>query len=117
MKVTRKQLLAGAGAGALAGAGVYELVDRLAGAPDRAGGPVGPLPPEQHVLLGVRSVRDDGVEVLVPPLHHQLVTLKLKVGSKHELQTGQVALEQALTSIEIDHPPTPAGLGVTVGWG
>jgi hypothetical protein len=117
MKITRKQLLAGAGAGALAAAGIYELVDQLTGAPNRAAAPVGPPPPEQHVLLGVRTVRDDGVEVLVPPLHHQLVTLQLRVASKHDLQTGQVALEQALTSLEVDYAPTPAGLGVTVGWG
>jgi hypothetical protein len=116
VKLTRKQLLAGAGAGAL-GAGIYELVDQLTGAPNRAATPVGPLPPEQHVLLGVRSVRDNGVEVLVPPLHHQLVTLELKIGSKHDLQRGQVELEQALTSLEVDYAPTPAGLGVTVGWG
>src|SRR5581483_6940605 len=118
MKVTRKQLLAGAGASALAGAGIYELVDQLSGgAPRRSAVPAGPLPPEQHLLLGVRSVHDNGVEVLVPPLHHQLVTLKLKAASKHDLQRGQVELEQALTSLEVDYPPTPAGLGVTVGWG
>ena len=118
MRLTRKQLLAGAGASALAGAGIYELVDQLSGgAPTRDAVADGPLPPEQHVLLGVRTVRDNGVAVLVPPLHHQLVTLKLKAGSKHDLQTGQVELEQALTSLEVDYAPTPAGLGVTVGWG
>jgi len=117
VKLTRKQLLAGAGAGALGAAGIYELVDQLTGAPKRAATPLGPLPPEQHVLLGVRSVRNNGVEVLVPPLHHQLVTLKLHIESKHDLQRGQVELEQALTSLEVDYAPTPAGLGVTVGWG
>jgi hypothetical protein len=118
VKVTRKQLLAGAGASALAGAGIYELVDQLGGgAPKRSAAPAGPLPPEQHILQGVRTITDNGVEVLVPPLHHQLVTLKLKVGSKHELQASRVELEQALSSLESDYAPTPAGLGVTVGWG
>jgi len=117
VKLTRKQLLAGAGAGALGAAGIYELVDHLTGAPKRAATPVGPLPPEQHVLLGVRTVHDNGVAVLVPPLHHQLVTLKLQVESKHDLQRAQVELEQALSSLEADYEPTPAGLGVTVGWG
>ena len=117
MKVTRKQLLAGAGAAAVGAAGIYELVDQLTSAPKRAAVPIGPLPPEQHVLLDVPSIHDNGVEVLVPPLHHQLVTLRLTLVSKADLIHAQVELEQALTSLEVDYAPTPAGLGVTVGWG
>ena len=63
MKLTRKQVLAGAAAGALGAAGAYELVDRLAGsAPTRSA--AGPLPPEQHVLEGMRMVTDNGVVVV-----------------------------------------------------
>jgi len=62
VKLTRKQVLAGAAAGALGAAGAYELVDRLAGSsPERAA--AGPLPPEQHILEGVRTVKDNGVVV------------------------------------------------------
>ena len=76
VKLTRRQALAGAAAGALGAAGVYELVDRFAGgSPQRAA--AGSFPPEQHVLDGVQSIIDNRVEVLVPPLHHQLVTAKV----------------------------------------
>jgi hypothetical protein len=118
VRLTRKQLLAGAGAGALGAAGIYELVDRLTPAPKRSVAPVQPLPVEQHILEGVRTVRDNGVEVLVPPLHHQLVTLELKAGeSAHDLRQAQSELEHALASLEGRYAPTPAGLGITVGWG
>ncbi len=63
-------------------------------------------------------MRDNGVEVLVPPLHHQLVTLELKAGtSAKELRSAQQALEQALASLEARYAPSPTGLGITVGWG
>ena len=117
MRVTRKQLLAGAGAGALAAAGIYELVDQLGGSPTRAAAPAGPLPPEQHVLEGVRHVVDNKVVVLVPPQHHELVTLELKAGSRKDLLAAQSELEHALSSLESRYVPTPAGLGITVGWG
>jgi hypothetical protein len=118
VKVTRKQLLAGAGAGALAAAGIYELVDQLSAAPERAARPIAPLPPEQHVLDGVRHVVDNKVVVLVPPLHHQLVTLELKTGeSRKDLLAAQSELEHALSSLESRYAATPAGLGITVGWG
>ena len=116
MKLTRRQALAGAAAGALGAAGVYELVDKLAGdTPQRAA--AGPFPPEQHVLDGVRTIRDNGVAVVVPPLHHQVVTAKVKLGGR-ELRDAQRVLEEALARIDARYgTPTPAGLGVTVAWG
>ena len=40
MRLTRRQLLAGAAAGALGAGGIYELVDQLSGeAPERVGHP------------------------------------------------------------------------------
>jgi hypothetical protein len=117
VRVTRKQLLAGAGAGALAAAGIYELVDQLGGSPTRAAAPTGPLPPEQHVLEGVRHIVDNKVVVLVPPQHHQLVTLELRASSRKDLLAAQSELEHALSSLESRYAPTPAGLGITVGWG
>ena len=95
MRLTRGQLLGGAAGGALAAAGGYALVDRLTGAPERAS-TVG-HPPEQHVLDGVQFVVDNGVEVLVPPLHHQVVTAQLAVGeSASELRAARTALEDVL---------------------
>src|SRR5437868_6389408 len=75
VRLTRRQALAGAATGALGAAGVYELVDRLAGSPARrTATEVRPLRAEQHVLGGIEIVEDDGVEVVVPPLHHAVVT-------------------------------------------
>ncbi len=116
MPLTRKQLLSSAGAAALAAGGVYELVDRLTRAPSRprAQG----LPSEQHLLDGVRMIVDNDVEVLVPPLHHQVVTATVAVGQNaSDLREAQAALEEALRTLEARYEPTPAGLGVTVAWG
>jgi hypothetical protein len=92
---------------------VYELVDRLGGSsPKRK--TVSALPPEQHVLDATAVVQDNGVEVLVPPLHHQLVTAKVRAGDLRSAQTG---LEDALRELERRYEPTPAGVGITIGWG
>jgi hypothetical protein len=70
------------------------------------------------VLEGMRVVRDDGIEVIVPPLHHRVVTAKVQVGAdRGSLLAAQQDFEQALQEIERGRDPTPAGLGVTVGWG
>jgi hypothetical protein len=115
MKLTRKQVLVGAAAGAVGASGIYELVDKLAGAaPVRAA--TGPRPPEQHLLNGVRVVRDNGVEVLVPPLHHEIVTTRVAV-DKADLRDAQATLEQALGALDEEYAASPAGLGVTVAWG
>jgi hypothetical protein len=115
VKLTRRQVLAGAAAGALGASGAYELVDRLAGSsPPRAA--AGPLPPEQHVLDGVRTVRDNGVEVQVPPLHHEMVTARVRV-DRADLGDARRALESALAELERRFTITPAGLGVSVAWG
>jgi hypothetical protein len=117
MRLTRRKLLLAGGAGAvLAAGGVYELVDQLTGAPSRPA--AGGLPPEQHVLRDVRLVEDNGVEVVVPPLHHQLVTAKLAVAERRsELAEARTELEQALQELEAQFEPSAAGLGVSVAWG
>jgi hypothetical protein len=116
MGLTRRRLLGTAAAGALAAAGIYELVDQLAGSPKRNGATA--LEPEQHVLDGVSVVVDSDVEVVVPPLHHEVVTAKLTTGtSVANVQAAQAELEAALRSLDERYEPTPAGLGVTVAWG
>jgi hypothetical protein len=112
MRLTRRKLLAGGAGAALAAAGIYELVDQLGGSPSRPA--AGGLPPEQHLLDGVRIVEDNGVEVVVPPLHHQLVTATVKAT---DVKQAQGELEHILQKLEQDFDPTPAGLGVTVAWG
>jgi hypothetical protein len=119
MRLTRRKLLLAGGAGAvLAAGGVYELVDQLTGAPSRPEAGAGGLPPEQHVLRDVRLVEDNGVEVVVPPLHHQLVTATLGVSDRRsDLVEAQSELEQALEKLESQFEPSAAGLGITVAWG
>jgi hypothetical protein len=111
MRLTRRRFLGGAAAAALSGAGIYELVDKLAPAPTR---PVaGPMPPEQHIFhLG--SVESEGVEVVVPPLHSEVVTATLAVD---DLRAAQQDLERTLGELDAAYSPDPSGLGVTVAWG
>src|SRR5262249_51877966 len=69
---------------------------------------------EQHLLDGIAVVEDNGVEVLVPPLHHQLVTAKVRAG---DIRAAKRELEDALRTLDDRYDPTPAGLGITVAWG
>jgi hypothetical protein len=115
MKLTRTQLLAGAAAGAVGATGVYELVDRLGGqTPQRPENTV--ALPEQHLLDGVRIVESNNVEVLVPPLHHEIHTARLAV-DRADLADAQHELQQTLAGLDGDYAPSPAGLGVTIAWG
>ena len=112
MATTRRGFLTGAAAGALGAAGIYELVDRLTASPARTAAQG--LPPEQHLLESVSVVRDEGVAVMVPPLHHQVVTAKVRAT---DLRRAQRDLEDALAGLDSRFEPTPAGLGVTLAWG
>ena len=112
MRVTRRRFLGGAAAAAIGGAGIYELVDHLAAAPPRP--PVErAVPREQHVF-DLRTVSSEGVEVLVPPLHSEIVTGTIRVD---DLRAAQHDLEQSLQRLDAEYSPNPAGLGVTVAWG
>ena len=112
MRLTRRSFLGGAAAAALGGAGIYELVDRLTPAPRRPAA-AGPMPPEQHVF-DLRTVQSEGIEVLVPPLHSEIVTAAIKVD---DLRAAQHDLESALQDLDARYSPDPAGLGVTLAWG
>src|SRR5919198_864981 len=116
MSLTRRQLLAG-GAGALGAAGIYGLVDRFAHAPPRA--PVAAaVPAEQHVLGGLSLVVDNDVEVVVPPLHNEVVTGTLEVDpAAHALRDARLTLEDVLAQLERRFGPRPAGLSLLLAWG
>jgi hypothetical protein len=117
MRLTRRKFLAGAVGAAASAGGVYELVDRLTAAPARTSGNVRLLP-EQHVLEGQKLVVDNGVEVVVPPLHHELITANVGVEPKPAaVRDAQRQLEQALASLEDEFDLSPAGLGITIAWG
>lgn len=113
MRITRRRFLGGAAAAAFAGGGVYELVDRLGSAPARPVAEPAGMPAEQH-LFDLSTVRSDGVEVLVPPLHSEVVTATLELGN---IRSAQTDLEDVLRTLDARHALTPAGLGVTVAWG
>jgi hypothetical protein len=113
---TRRQVIAGAAAGALGAIGVYELVDQLAGSPPKRPAPAAPELPEQHLLQGVKVVTQNEVEVLVPPLHHEVMTARLTT-DRAGLKDAQATLEDVLAKLDQDYDPTPAGLGITVAWG
>ena len=113
MKVNRGQFLTGAAASALGAAGIYELVDRLADSPNRPA--AAQRTDEQHLLSHTEVIEDNGVEVLVPPLHHEVVTAKIRPDVK--LADAQRTLEQTLRGLEREYAGSPAGLGVTIAWG
>ena len=115
MKLTRRQVIVGAAAGAVGATGIYELVDQFTGgSPDRA--TTAKAFPEQHLLDGVRIVDSEGVEVLVPPLHHEILTARV-TAARTDVRSAQAELEHLLGQLDADYAPSPTGLGVTVAWG
>jgi hypothetical protein len=117
MKLTRKQFTAALAAAAVEPSGVYRLVDEVAAKPKRQRR-TGPPPLEQHLLRDVSIVRDDGVEVIVPPLHHRVITARVTVAERSaSLREARAALGKALAELEADYPTSAAGLGITLAWG
>src|SRR2546430_13512118 len=111
---------------ALVNSGIYGLVDRFAKPPGRKP-PAFPFMPEQHLLQDVKVILEEAfgtssstgtIAIVVPPLHHEVVTAKLNVPpTAKALKEAQAQLESAIASVEQVYPETPAGLGITVAWG
>jgi hypothetical protein len=132
MGVTRRRFLVGTaqmgGLGTVLGAtGIYELVDVFS---SRGARPAmaATLPPEQHIMnlqvipvnfKGIQQQSAGSVNVIVPPLHFQVVTATLNVSAdRTSLATAQQTLATVLGQLDQQYDPTtPAGLGVTVAWG
>jgi hypothetical protein len=113
VRLTRRAALVGAAASGLSAVGLYELVDRLTSSP----GPRstrGRLHSEQHLLDGLSVVQDNRVAVVVPPLHHVVITARVVAD---DIRGAQRELEETLAALDLRYRPTPAGLGVTVAWG
>jgi hypothetical protein len=100
--------------GAVLGAPFLSLLDGITLARPR----VAQSPPlEQHVVPGVRISTDNGVEIVVPPLYHELVTARLTTAAGRALLTARDELRLALRHIEKGQVAGPSGLLVTVAWG
>ena len=115
MELTRRQLLAGVGATTLAAAGSTSWPSAPA-AP-----PAGPWSrrgrPSSTCLGGLRVVTDNDVEVVVPPLHHEIVTFRLPGGGPADLRDAQRRLAQALAGLDQDYASSPGRSGRDRGVG
>ena len=116
MSLSRRELLK-RGAAAIAAGNVYAVLDGLAAPPARAAATAVAPRKEQYLLGGQRVVSELGIDVIVPPLHHRVVTANVRIRGAARLAAAQKRLEQALVALERRYPATPAGLGVTVAWG
>ena len=96
MRLTRRRFLGGAAAAAVGGAGIYELVDQLDACADAARSPA-PTAAASSTSSTSRSSQSEGVEVLVPPLHSEIVTATLEVD---DLRAAQHDLEAALADLD-----------------
>ena len=130
-QLSRRRFLQGTAltlGGALASAGIYELIDTIAQPPARAAfAAPQPWPEEQYVVENVRVIMDNGsgvsssngtIAVLVHPLHNHVITAKLNVpATAIALQAAQHQLESVLLGLEQQFSPTPSGLSASVAWG
>src|SRR5690349_11831363 len=100
MKLTRRRLLEGAAVVTLGGIGIDALAERLTATPHRRLR-VAHDPTEQHLLPAARPLVDAGVEVLAPPLHHRVITARLRVAeTPAALREARVAFDRALAEVE-----------------
>src|SRR5580765_6403545 len=67
-------------------------------------------PLEQHIVPGARHISDNGVEIVVPPLYHEIVTARLTTASRRALLAARDELRLALEHIEKGHVAGPKGL-------
>jgi len=127
MSRSRREFLGRTAVAALATAGAYGLIDRIASpvrrkalSPDiRLTAATTPsLPLEQQLYSGLSRVTDNGAIVVLPPLHHMVVTATLTVAPAGFAQAQQVpgtAIVGLETSGLLDS--TPSGTGLAVAWG
>lgn len=100
---------------------VLAVMEQLTGGITRAAAKgLGPAHDEQYLVDGMAVVRDNGVEVLVPPLYKYIITGRLRRDRTWDaaaLQKAQAKLEKAVAQSERGRPRTAGGLTVVVAWG
>ena len=103
--VTRRVLARRVGGAAL-GAPFLSLLDGVA----LARPPVAKSPPlEQDIDHGVRITTDNGVEIVVPPVYHEIVPARLTPAAGRELLAARDELRLALRHIEEGQVVGPSG--------
>ena len=110
---------AGLSFGAISARGIYSLLDDFSSAGLARAEALAPVRRrEQYLVDNLETIVDNGVQVIVPPLYHELVTATLAIGqSASALFGAQIRLEQALRAIEAPYAPSPTGLTIVIGWG
>ena len=123
-RMSRRSFLkrtAAVSAGTIGARGIYELLDTLAGpGPQRVEAATSTRPQEQYLIQNLQAITDNGVSVVIPPLHADVITARLAPGrtwNATTLKSAQTRLENALQTLETAYPPTAAGLTIVVGWG
>jgi len=119
--VSRRKFLrraATASAAAVAGRGIYSVLDDFAG-PNRAYA-MPPYREEQYLIDGLELLYDNGVTVVIPPIYNDVITAKVNPalkGDRTGLRAAKQKLETSLSNAQQPYRATAAGLTVVVGWG
>jgi hypothetical protein len=115
------QRAAAVGLGSIAARGVYEVLDEVAGGPQRAeAAAVVRRRQEQYLVESVEVILNNGVTVAIPPLHNDVFTAKLKSSinwTSAALKSAKTRVENALATVERPYSATAAGLTMVIGWG
>jgi hypothetical protein len=109
------------GIGGLAGRGVYDVLDGIAG-PPRSGAAAAAVRrrQEQYLVDNVEVILDNGVTCAIPPLHNDVFTAKLNPKiewTTSALKSAQSRVEKALSTVEAPYTSNAAGLTMVIGWG
>jgi hypothetical protein len=110
---------AGLSIGAISARGIYGFLDTVTAA--EIVRPAAATPArrrEQYLVADLEVIADNGAQVIIPPLYHEVITAKLATGlAPAALFAAQARLERALRLVEEPHAPTAAGLTIVAGWG
>jgi hypothetical protein len=120
--VARRTFLRGAAslsAAAIAGRGIYSVLDDFV-TPPRAWAATTPPRQEQWIVDAVTFILDNNTSVFIPPIYNDVFTAKLSPAvtwNKTALVNAQNRLEAALDHVQAPYPATGAGLTMVVSWG
>src|SRR4051812_43711059 len=105
--------------GAMAGRGIYDLLDDQT-LPRAAAAATVRRFQEQYLVRNVEVILDNGVTLAIPPLHNDVFTATLNpkvTWSLANLKSAQSRLEKALSTVEAPYSDNAAGLTMVIAWG